>query len=274
MSITEISIKRPALVIVIFTVLGILGALSYSQLNYNLLPKFEAPVMSVITLYPGAAAGEVETSVTKKIEDALSSLENLDKINSTSQEGVSIVVIQLLQSADIDQSVQDAQRKVNAILAQLPEDVEAPTINRFSTDDLPVLQLGLTGNVSPTEFYKLVEDRIQPQLAKIQGVGQITLVGGEEREIKVNIDPEKLKAYKLSINQVTQAIISANQDFPTGRVETRDQQYSLRLAAKFTSLDQLRNLVVSYQPNGSRVLVKDVAEVEDGIAEYSTLPSG
>ncbi|QHT71273.1 efflux RND transporter permease subunit [Rhodocytophaga rosea] len=271
MSITEISIKRPALVIVIFTVLGILGTLSYTQLNYNLLPKFEAPVMSVITVYPGAAAGEVETSVTKKVEDALSSLENLDKIQSTSQEGVSIVVINLLQSANVDEAVQDAQRKVNAILAQLPDDVEAPTINKFSTDDLPVLQLGLTGNVSPTEFYKLVEDRIQPQLAKIQGVGQITLVGGEKREIKVNIDPEKLKAYKLSINQVTQAIVSANQDFPTGRVETSDQQYSLRLAAKFTTLDQLRNLVVSYQTNGSRITVKDVAEVEDGIAEYSTL---
>ncbi|MDJ1471777.1 efflux RND transporter permease subunit [Cytophagaceae bacterium DM2B3-1] len=271
MSITEISIKRPALVIVIFTVLGILGLLSYSQLNYNLLPKFEAPVMSVITLYPGAAAGEVETSVTKKIEDALSSLENLDKIQSTSQEGVSMVVIQLLQSANVDESVQDAQRKVNSILSQLPDDVEAPTINKFSTDDLPILQMGVSANVSPTTFYKMVEDRIQPQLAKIQGVGQITLVGGEERQIKVNLDPERLQAYHLSLNQVTQAIITANQDFPTGKVETTDQQYSLRIAAKFTSLDQLRKLVISNQPNGSRITLEDIAEVEDGIAEITTI---
>jgi HAE1 family hydrophobic/amphiphilic exporter-1 len=271
MSITEISIKRPALVIVIFTVLGILGMISYQQLSYNLLPKFDAPVMSIVTVYPGAAAGEVETSVTKRIEDALSSLENLDKIQSNSQEGVSIVTIQLLQSADIDEAVQDAQRKVNAILSQMPDDVDAPTINRFSTDDLPILQLGLSGNLKPTEFYKLVEDRIQPQLAKIQGVGQITLVGGQEREIKVNVDPKRLQAYGLSLNQVTQAIISANQDFPTGKVETTDQQYSLRLSAKFTSLDQLRNLVVSYQPSGSRVTVADIADVEDGIAEITTL---
>jgi len=271
MSITELSIKRPALIIVIFTVLGILGVISFNQLNYNLLPEFEAPVMSIVTVYPGAAAGEVETSVTKRVEDALSSLENLDKIQSTSQEGVSIVVIQLLQSADVNQSVQDAQRKINAILAQLPDEVESPTINKFSTSDLPILQLGLSGNMKPTEFYKLVEDRIQPQLAKVQGVGQITLVGGEEREVKVNVDPERLQAYGLSLAQVTQAIISANQDFPTGKIETTEQQYSLRVAAKFASLGQIRQQVISYLPNGSRVTVADVAEVENGIAEQTTL---
>ncbi len=271
MSITEISIKRPALVIVVFTVLAILGIISYQQLNYNLLPEFEAPVMSVVTVYPGAAAGEVETSVTKKIEDALSSLENLDQIQSTSQEGVSVVIVRLLQDAEVDQAVQDAQRKVNAILAQLPDDVDSPMINKFSTSDLPVLQLGLSSDIQPTTFYKLVEDRIQPQLAKIQGVGQITLVGGSEREIQVNIDPEKLEAYHLSVNQVTQAIINANQDFPTGKVETTNQQYSLRVAAKFASLEQIRNLNIAYQPNGSHIKISDVAEVEDGIAEQTTL---
>ncbi|MEQ9442699.1 MAG: efflux RND transporter permease subunit [Cyclobacteriaceae bacterium] len=271
MSITELSIKRPALVIVVFTVLAILGVISFQQLNYNLLPEFEAPVMSVVTVYPGAAAGEVETSVTKKVEDALSSLENLDKIQSTSQEGVSLVIIRLLQNADVDMAVQDAQRKVNAVLAQLPDDVDAPTINKFSTSDLPVIQMGLSSDIKPTTFYKLVEDRIQPQLAKIEGVGQITLVGGSEREIQINLDPEKLEAYHISVNQVSQAVISANQDFPTGKIETTDQQYSLRVAAKFSSLDQIRNLDIANQPNGSRIKISDVAEVEDGIAEQTTL---
>ncbi|QNF34673.1 efflux RND transporter permease subunit [Adhaeribacter swui] len=271
MSITEISIKRPALVIVIFTVLGILGSICYTQLNYNLLPEFEAPVVSVVTLYPGAAAGEVETSVTKRIEDALSSLENLDRLQSTSSEGVSMVIVQLLQSANVDQSVQDAQRKVNAILAQLPDEVESPTLNKFSTSDLPIIQLGISGNVPPTEFFKLVEDRIQPQLAKVQGVGQITLVGGEEREIKVNVNPEKLRGYGLSLNQVTQAIITANQDYPTGKIETTEEQYNIRMAAKFTSLDQIRNLIVFTNPNGSQVRVGDIAEVQNGIADYTTL---
>jgi len=271
MSITEISIKRPALIIVIFTVLGILGVLSYQQLSYNLLPKFEAPVLSVVTVYPGAAAGEVETSVTKKVEDALASLENLDKLLSTSQEGVSLVTVQLKQAADIDQSVQDAQRKINAQLTNMPDEVQAPTINKFSTDDLPILQMGVTAEMQPTEFYKLVEDRIQPTLAKIEGVGQIRLIGGDQREIQVNVNPEKLRAYNLSLNQVMQTIVSANQDFPTGKVESTEQQYSLRVAAKYQSLDELRKQVVKFQPTGSRVTVGDVAEVQDGIAERTTL---
>src|SRR6202012_3035517 len=206
MSITEISIRRPALVIVIFTVLGILGMLSYSKLNYNLLPKFEAPVMTIMTQYPGAAAGEGETSVTKKLEDALASLENLDKIQSTSQEGISIIIIQLLQSANVDQAVEDAQRKINAALHNLPDDVEAPTISKFSSSDLPILQMGLTANMEPRTFFKLVDDRIVPQLSKVKGVGQITILGGDQREIKVNVDPDRLKAYNVSLNQVTQAI--------------------------------------------------------------------
>ncbi|SDK21955.1 hydrophobic/amphiphilic exporter-1, HAE1 family [Catalinimonas alkaloidigena] len=271
MSITELSIKRPALIIVIFTVLGILGFISYQQLTYNLLPKFDAPVMSIATVYPGAAAGEVETSVTKKIEDALSSLENLDKLTSVSQEGVSIVTVQLLQSADIDLAIQDAQRKINSIMSTLPDDVESPTINKFSSDDIPVLQMGVTANMRPTDFYKLVEDRIQPQLAKVEGVGQIRLVGGDEREIQVNVDPDRLQAYGLSLSQVSQAVINANQDFPTGKVEGSEQQYSLRVAAKFTNLDQLRNLVIATQPNGSRITLDDIAEVQDGIAERTTI---
>lgn len=271
MSITEISIKRPALIIVIFTVLGILGMLSYSQLSYNLLPKFEAPVMSIITLYPGAAAGEVETSVTKKVEDALSSLENLDKITSTSQEGVSMVVVQMKQNADIDQSVQDAQRKINAIMVTLPDDVEPSTINKFSTDDIPVMQMGVTAKMKSPEFFKLVEDRIEPMLAKVQGVGQIRIVGGDRREIKVNLDPNKLKAYNISVSQVSQVILSSNQDFPTGKVESTDKRYSLRVSAKFTSLEQIRNLVVSYLPTGGRITVGDIAEVEDGLKEKTTL---
>ncbi len=271
MSITEISIKRPALVIVVFTVLGILGVLSYQQLNYNLLPEFDAPVMTVITTYPGAAASEVETSVTKDVEDALSSLEGLDDIVSYSQEGVSIVTVKLQQDADIDVGVQDAQRKLNSIMANMPDDVEEPTINKFSTSDLPILQLGATSNMRPTDFYKIMEERIQPRLSKIEGVGQIRLVGGDEREIEINVNPERLKAYKLSLNQITQAINNANLDFPTGKVESTDQQYSLRVAAKFTSLDQIRNLDIAYMPNGSRIKVSDIAEVEDGIADKTTL---
>ncbi len=271
MSITEISIKRPALIIVIFTVLGILGTISYSKLNYNLLPKFDAPVLTIITTYPGAAAGEVETSVTKKLEDAVSSLENLDKLQSVSQEGVSMVTVLLRQDANVDQALQDAQRKINAIMAELPDDVDTPVINKFSSDDIPVLQLGVNGDVKPTMFFKLVEDRILPLLTKVEGVGQITMVGGEEREIQILIDPDKLRAYNLSLSEITQSIIAANQDFPTGKIENQERQYSLRVAAKFTTIDQITNLVVAYTPSGSKVKVGDIAQVNDGVREISTI---
>ncbi len=271
MSITEISIKRPALVIVIFTVLGILGTISYSKLNYNLLPKFDAPVLTIISIYPGAAAGEVESSVTKKIEDAVSSLENLDKLQSVSQEGVSMVTVLLRQNANVDQALQDAQRKINSIMADLPDDVDSPVINKFSSDDIPVIQLGVNGDVKPTVFFKLIEDRILPLLTKVEGVGQITMVGGEERQIQILIDPDKLKAYNLSLSEVTQTIIAANQDFPTGKIENKDRQYSLRVAAKFTSLEQITNLVVAYTPAGSKVKIGDIAQVNDGVREISTI---
>ena len=137
MKITDISIKRPSLVIVVFTALTLLGLLSYFSLGYELLPKFSPNVVSIATIYPGASPNEVENTVTKKIEDAVSSMENIKKINSTSFESLSVVTITLTEKAIIDNSLNDAQRKVNSILSQLPDDVDAPSLNKFSLDDLP-----------------------------------------------------------------------------------------------------------------------------------------
>jgi len=136
MKITDISIKRPSLVIVVFTALTLLGLLSYFSLGYELLPKFSNNVVSISTIYPGASPNEVENTVTKKIEDAVSSMENIKKINSVSFESLSTVTITLTDAANIDISLNDAQRKVNAILAELPEDVKTPSLSKFSLDDL------------------------------------------------------------------------------------------------------------------------------------------
>ena len=140
-SIVETSLKKPLLILVIFTVLAIGGLVSYNLLNLNLLPKFEVPILTVQTVYPGASASEVETSVTKKIEDALSTLENLKKITSTSLEGVSVVAIELNASADPNQGVQDAQRKINTIKSQLPHEVLDPAIEKMSLDERAILNL-------------------------------------------------------------------------------------------------------------------------------------
>ena len=271
MSIVETSIKKPLIVGVLFTLLTLGGLLSFNQLNLNLMPKFELPMLTVQAVYPGAAAAEVETSVTKKIEDALSTLENLKKISSTSMEGVSVIAIELNEGADANLSVQEAQRKISAIKANLPSDVLEPSINKINMDEKAIMSVAASSSMSPTEFYKLVEDRIQPRLAKLPGVGSIKISGGKEREIKVNIDAEKLRAYKLSVLQVLQVIQTANMEIPAGNVENSDAVYSVRLAAKYSNLNELRNTVIATTPNGGKVKVMDVAEVEDGVVEQKLI---
>ncbi|GGG89151.1 multidrug ABC transporter [Parapedobacter pyrenivorans] len=263
MKIAEISIKRPSIVIVIFTALTLLGIMSYFSLNYELLPKFTPSVVSITTIYPGASPSEVENTVTKKIEDAVASLENIKKLDATSFESLSMVIIELNSGTDVDYSLNDAQRKVNAILSELPDDAEAPSLAKFSMDDLPILSLATTANMDDATFYDLVDKRIQPVLSRVPGVAQVNLIGGQEREIQVSIDASKLEGYGLSILQVQQAILTSNLDFPTGSVKTQNQDILVRLAGKYKSVDELRNLVVATTPTGAQVRIRDFADVQD-----------
>ncbi|MBD2701722.1 efflux RND transporter permease subunit [Spirosoma sp. BT702] len=271
MSITEIAIKRPLLVTTIFTVLILFGVLSYQQLSYNLLPKFEANVISVATTYRGASADEVETNVTKRIEDALSSLEGLDRMTATSREGASIVIIQLKNGVDVTLAQQDAQRKLEQIINLLPDDVDRPILNKFSTDELPVLRMGVTANLSPTKLYDLIDDDLKPQLSNVAGVGQVNVIGGSERQIQVNVNTEKLRGYGISVGQVAQAINAANTSYPAGQVETRESQYSIRFDASVETTNRLRSLVIARRTDGSQVLLKDVAEVVDATAKPTAI---
>lgn len=256
---------------VVFTVLGVLGLFSYSSLKYELLPKMTPPVISVITQYPGASPSEVENSVTRKIEDVVSSLERVQTVRSNSSEGVSVVIVEFTQDADIDQMVQDAQRRTQAIVENLPEDAKTPTIFKFAIDELPILQLAVTANIENKKFYQLVKDQIQPRINKVPGVGQLTLIGGEEREIRVNVNPDKLRAYNLSLMQVVGALQSSNLDFPTGNVKDKDNQLIVRVAGKVQDLEQMKSLVISRTPTGGNILLSDIAEVQDGIKEITKI---
>ena len=271
MSITEIAIKRPTLVVVIFTVLAILGITCYTKLNYELIPKLSFPSLSITTTYPGASANEVESSVSKKLEDALSSLENVKSMQTTSQEGLSSITIELESSADANLAVQDAQRKINAMVANLPTGVKSPSINKFSSDEMPIIKFGVTAKIAPTKLYLLTDNQIKSQLSKIKGVGQVSLVGGNEREIKINIDKNKLDAYKITISQIYQAIYNANIEMPTGKIESNVKQYTVRLLGKIKSLDEFRNITVSRTISGSSIKLSDIAEIVDGIAEQTNL---
>ncbi|WP_069659330.1 efflux RND transporter permease subunit [Arcticibacter eurypsychrophilus] len=270
MKIAEISIKRPTIVVVLFTVLTILGYISYRSLSYELLPKFSPSVVSVTTIYPGASPSEVENTVTKKIEDAVSSMENIKKLNATSYESLSSVVITLNSGTDVDLALNDAQRKVNAILSQLPDDVEAPSLNKFSLDDLPVITMSSTSNMDDAAFYDLMDNRIVPAISRVDGVAQVNIIGGREREIQVSVDDNKLQAYGLSLLDIQQVIQSSNLDFPTGSVKTNNRDILVRLAGKYSSVEELRNLVVS-DKNGIQVRLGEVADVQDAQKDVEKL---
>lgn len=261
MKLAEVSIKRPSLVIVMLALLILGGLFSYTQLSYELIPKFEVKVVTVATVYPGASPAEVENTVSRKIEDAVSSLENIKKIQTKSFESLSVVTIQFNNEADVDYSLNDAQRKINAIRSDLPDDIDEPSISQFSLSDLPVVSLGVTANLSEHELYDLIDEKIQPNFSRIPGVAQVNMIGGQQTEIKVNLDQNKLEGYGLTIPQVQQIISMSNMDFPTGSLKTRENTTLIRLAGKINSVEELRNLVL-VSNNGQDIRLSDVAEVQ------------
>jgi len=263
MKLAEISIKRPSLVIVLFTILTLGGLLSYSMMGYELIPKFETNMVTISTVYPGASPSEVETSVTRKIEDAVGSLENVKKVESSSYESLSVIMVQLNTGADVNYALNDAQRKVNAILADLPDDADPPSLQKFSLDDLPIMTLSITSDkLNNKELYDLLDKKIEPIFSRVNGVAQVDLVGGQEREIQVSLDEKKMQGYGLAIADVQQAILSSNLDFPTGALKTRTSRSTIRLSGKYRDVAEMNNLVVSNK-NGAQVRLSDIATVFD-----------
>ena len=262
MKLAEISIKRPSLIIVLFTILTLGGLFSYSQLGYELIPKFEQNVITISTIYPGASPSEIENTVTKKIEDGIASLENIKKIDSKSYESLSIVSITLTSNAKIDVSMNDAQRKINQLLSDLPDDAETPSLTKFSLSDLPIMTIGAKGKMDEAAFYDLIDKKIAPVLSRVEGVAQVDIIGGQEREIQVNLDANRMQGYNLSIPEVQQMILTSNLDFPTGNIQTRDQKILIRLAGKYKSVQELRDLVISSK-GGIEIRLKDIADVQD-----------
>ena len=271
MSITEISIKRPSLIIVLFSVLTLLGFIGYKNLSYELMPDFNQPVVVIKTVYPGAEPNEVETSVSRKIEDALSNLEGVDYLVTKSLPNASIIIANLKYGTDLDKTMQDAQRYIDNIRKDLPQDILSPLMSKVSPNDLPIMSISATSNLSSTEFYQKMKDDYLPQIQQIKGVAEITVLGGEEREIQVKINQDKLKLYKISMIQVVEAINKSGLDLPAGKVQTDKESNSVRLTGKFTSLEDIKNVQVAMPVLGSPVYVKDVAVVMDGVKETTSV---
>jgi len=271
MNITEISIKRPSLIIVLFSVFTLLGILGYKNLSYELMPDFNQPVVVIKTAYPGAEPNEVETSVSRKIEDALSNLEGVDYLVTKSLPNASIIIANLKYGTDLDKTMQDAQRYIDNIRKDLPQDILSPVMSKVSPNDLPIMSISATSNLSAAEFYQKMKDDYLPQIQQLKGVAEITVLGGEEREVQVKINQDKLKFYRISLLQVVEAINRTGLDMPAGNVQTNEENKSVRLAGKYTTVEDIKNVQVALPVSGSPVYVKDVANVIDGIRETRSI---
>lgn len=271
MNITEISIKRPSLIIVLFSVFTLLGVIGFKNLSYELMPDFNQPVVVIKTVYPGAEPNEVETSVSRKIEDALSNLEGVDYLVTKSLPNASVIIANLKYGTDLDKTMQDAQRYIDNIRKDLPPDILSPVMSKVSPNDLPIMSISAASNLPATEFFQKMKDDYLPQIQQIKGVAEITILGGEEREIQVKVDQNKLRLYKISLYQVVEAINRSGLDLPAGKVQTEKESNSVRLTGKFATLDDIKNVQLSMPFPGSPVYVKDVANVTDGIKETSSI---
>lgn len=271
MNITEISIKRPSLIIVLFSLFALLGIIGYNNLSYELLPDFNQPVVVIKTMYPGAEPQEVETSVSRKIEDALSNLEGVDYLETKSMPNASVIIANLKYGTNVDNAMQDAQRYIDNIITDLPADIQSPVMSKVSPNDLPIISISATSNLPETAFYQKMKDDFLPQIQQLKGVAEITLLGGEEREIQVKVDQDKLKLYKISLLQVVESINRSGLDLPAGKVQSEKENNSVRLTGKFATVTDIMNVQIAMPFPGSPVYVKDVATVTDGIKEIASV---
>ena len=271
MNITEISIKRPSLIIVLFSVFALLGIIGYNNLSYELLPDFNQPVVVIKTMYPGAEPQEVETSVSRKIEDALSNLEGVDYLETKSMPNASVIIANVIYGTNVDNAMQDAQRYIDNIITDLPADIQSPVMSKVSPNDLPIISISATSNLPETAFYQKMKDDFLPQIQQLKGVAEITLLGGEEREIQVKVDQDKLKLYKISLLQVVESINRSGLDLPAGKVQSEKENNSVRLTGKFATVTDIMNVQIAMPFPGSPVYVKDVATVTDGIKEIASV---
>jgi len=263
MTLSELSIKRPSFIIVIFTILVGGGLISYNQLSYELLPDFSPPLLTVTTTYPGASPATVETQVSKPMEDALSGLENISEVTAFSLDNASLMLLEFKASADIDKSLEDAQRKINNVLNSLPEGAQTPVIAKIEPNASPVLQVSaVASNMDDRSLMELMDDQILPQIKQTKGVAEVQVIGGERRAFRINVDKDKLKRYGLTLTNVNQAIASSNVEFPTGKVKGESEQMTVRLAGKYSTLADIENLIL-FSRGISSVKLKDVAEVID-----------
>lgn len=269
MKLADVSIRRPVFTTMIVVAILVLGLFSFYQLNVDLYPNVDIPVVTITTVLPGAGPEQIETDVTKIIEDAVNPIEGVDHITSTSQEGVSIVIIEFVLEIDGKLASQDVREKVAAVRSELPDDIEDPVIQRFDPSDQPILTLTVAGNRPEKEITEFTKNVVKKRLENIPGVGSVELVGGAEREILIDVNADRLAAYNLSITDVIQKVSNANVEVPGGNLNQGSRQLILRTTGKITDVKDFNNIIISAK--GQIVYLSDIAEVKDTTEERESL---
>ncbi len=265
----KLFVTRPLFTLSIFIVLAILGIYGLFNTPLDFLPNISLPTLTVITTYPGASPDDIETTVSKVIEDSVATAPNIDKITSDSIENLSTVTITFKWGTNIDAASADVRDKLDLVRAKLPKDADAPVIYKFDTSQIPVLVIGISANQSYRDLYQVADKKISPALKKIQGVGTVIISGGLERQINVDIDRYRLESYRLSINQVNMALQAANLSLPAGSIKSGELEYGVRVPGEFDSVDEIPKVVVGYY-NGAAVYLGDVANVTDSFKELES----
>ena len=266
MSLFNFFVKRRVLTTVIALIAVIMGGLSYWSMGLRRFPDIEFPMVTVSTPYSGGTPAEIESEITKPIEDAVSSISGVDEIRSFSQQGISQVIVQFELEEDIDIKAVDVRNNIDRVKRELPEGAEEPVVNKFEIGQEPVITLALTGPQEANQLYRLAEEELQDKLSQLTGVASVVLTGGEEREIQVLLDAEKLRKHKISMDQVTQALESTNLDVPAGYVTEPKQEYLVRAKGRFESVEEIEKLSVK-STGEAAVEIRHLGEVKDTYAD-------
>ena len=266
MKIYETSVRKPISVALIFIGVIVFGLYSLKNLGVDHYPDIEVPYISVITMYPGGNAEDIETNITRVLEDQLNSVDNLDKITSKSSDNVSIVTMEFEYGCDLTEAANDVRDVVSRTQSLLPEDVEYPTVMKFSSSMMPIMMLSVTADESYVALAKILDDKMVNELNRVNGIGSVAVIGAREREVQVNVDPKKLEAYGLTVESLGQIIASENINIPAGSLDLGTQTFNLKTDLEFDDSRELLDIVVS-NAGGRTVMLRDVAEIVDTLEE-------
>jgi len=266
MKLPQIAVNRPVTTAMIFISMVVLGLYSLTMVGLDLMPELEIPAVSVMTIYEGAGPQEVETLITEPVEDALSTISGVDDVISISKEGISAVTLRFGWGEEIDDKINDVRDKVDLAKAVFPEEAEKPTIVQFDLSMMPIMIIAITAEDSYPDLQDIVDDYLVTPLKRVKGVAAATPRGGLIRQIRVDLDRDKLAALELSVNQITAKLAAQNLSIPGGDIKSGSKKFLLRTPEEFSNADEVADVIVA-QRNGIAIHLKDVAEVKDFFEE-------